>query len=142
METRFSGHGVYRTEYHVVWIPKYRRRVLNPGVKGYLSKLLPKILREMPGVEILEMSVQVDHIHVVMIIPPKYAVSQVVGRIKGRTASMLRKKFAWLGKVYWKENVLWSPGYFVSTIGLNENQIIRYVKWQGTQDSGQAKLEF
>ena len=142
METRFSGHGVYRTEYHVVWIPKYRRRVLNPGVKGYLSKLLPKILREMPGVEILEMSVQADHIHVVMIIPPKYAVSQVVGRIKGRTASMLRKKFAWLGKVYWKENVLWSPGYFVSTVGLNENQIIRYVKWQGTQDSGQAKLEF
>jgi putative transposase len=85
---------------------------------------------------------EIRHIHVVMIIPPKYAVSQVVGRIKGRTASMLRKKFAWLGKVYWKENVLWSPGYFVSTVGLNENQIIRYVKWQGTQDSGQAKLEF
>ena len=142
METRFSGHGVYRTEYHVVWIPKYRRRVLNPGVRGYFSKLLPKILREMPGVEILQMSVQVDHIHVVMIIPPKYAVSDVVGRMKSRTASMLRKKFAWLGKVYWKENVLWSPGYFVSAIGLNEKQIIRYVKWQGTQDSGQAKLEF
>jgi len=106
VETRFSGHGVYRTEYHVVWIPKYRRRVLKPGVRGYLSKLLPKILREMPGVEILEMSLQVDHLHVVLIIPPKYAVSEVVGRIKGRTASMLRKKFAWLGKVYWKENVV------------------------------------
>ena len=142
METRFSGHGVYRTEYHVVWIPKYRRRVLNPGVRGYFSKLLPKILREMPGVEILQMSVQVDHIHVVMIIPPKYAVSDVVGRMKSRTASMLRKKFAWLAKVYWKENVVWSPGYFVSAIGVNEKQIIRYVKWQGTQDSGQAKLEF
>ena len=142
METRISGHGVYRTEYHVVWIPKYRRRVLNPGVRGYFSKLLPKILREMPGVEILQMSVQVDHIHVVMIIPPKYAVSDVVGRMKSRTASMLRKKFAWLAKVYWKENVVWSPGYFVSAIGVNEKQIIRYVKWQGTQDSGQAKLEF
>jgi putative transposase len=126
----------------VVWIPKYRRRVLNPGVRGYFSKLLPKILREMPGVEILQMSVQVDHIHVVMIIPAKYAVSDVVGRMKSRTASMLRKKFARLAKVYWKENVLWSPGYFVSAIGLNEKQIIRYVKWQGTQDSGQAKLEF
>ena len=96
----------------------------------------------MPGVEILQMSVQVDHIHVVMIIPPKYAVSDVVGRMKSRTASMLRKKFAWLAKVYWKENVVWSPGYFVSAIGVNEKQIIRYVKWQGTQDSGQAKLEF
>ena len=58
-----------------------------------------------------------------MVIPPKYAVSAVVGRIKGRSASMLRKKFAWLGKVYWKENIVWSPGFFVSTIGLNEQQI-------------------
>jgi putative transposase len=142
VETRFSGHGMYRTEYHVVWIPKYRRRVLNPGVRGYLSKVFPAILRGMPGVEILEINMQEDHIHVVMIIPPKYAVSEVLGRIKGQSASKLRKKFAWLAKVYWKENVFWSPGYFVSTIGVNENQIIRYVRWQGSQDSGQAKLEF
>ena len=129
METRFSGHGAYRTEYHVVWIPKYRRRILNPGVSGYISKLFPKILREMPGVEILETNIQRDHIHAIMIIPPKYAVSEVIGRIKGRSASMLRKKFAWLGKVYWKENIVWSPGYFVSTIGIDEKQIMRYVQW-------------
>ncbi len=142
METRFSGHGVYRTEYHIVWIPKYRRRILNPGIVSYIRKLFPGILREMPGVEIIEINMQIDHIHAIMIIPPKYAVSEVIGRIKGRSASMLRKKFAWLGKVYWKENVVWSPGYFISTVGLNEQQIIRYVKWQGHQDSGQAKLEF
>ena len=142
METRFSSHGVYRTEYHVVWIPKYRSRILNPGVRGYISKLFPKILKEMPGVEILEKNMQVDHIHAIMIIPPKYAVSDVIGRIKGRSASMLRKKFAWLGKVYWKERIVWSPGYFVSTIGLNEKKIMRYVRWKGHQDSGQAKLDF
>ena len=142
METRFSGHGVYRTEYHIVWIPKYRRRILNPGIVSYTRKLFPGILREMPGVEVIEINMQVDHIHALMIIPPKYAVSEVIGRIKGRSSSMLRKKFAWLGKVYWKENVVWSPGYFISTVGLNEQQIIRYVKWQGHQDSGQAKLEF
>ena len=96
----------------------------------------------MPGVEILEINIQPDHIHGVVIIPPKYAVSAVMERIKGRSASMLRKKFAWLAKVYWKENVVWSPGYFVSTVGVNEQQIIRYVRWQGSQDSGQAKLEF
>ena len=141
METRFSGHGAYRTEYHVVWIPKYRRRVLNPGVSGYISKLFPKLLMEMPGVEILETNIQRDHIHAIMIIPPKYAVSDVIGRIKGRSASILRKKFAWLGKVYWKENIVWSPGYFVSTIGIDEKQIMRYVQWQGRQDSGQAKLD-
>ena len=141
MENRFSGHTVYRTEYHIVWIPKYRRRILNPGVKAYLSKLFPFILETMPGVEIVEINIQVDHIHSVMIIPPKYSVADVMGRIKGQTSSRLRKKFAWLAKVYWKENIVWSPGYFVSTIGLNEMQILSYVKWQENQDSGQAKLE-
>ena len=126
----------------MVWIPKYRRKILNPGLRGYLSKVFPKILREMPGVEIVEMSMQVDHIHAIMIVPPKYSVSEVIGRIKGRSASMLRKKFVWLEKVYWKERVVRSPGYFVSTIGLNEQSIMRYVQWQKSQDSGQAKLEF
>ena len=141
MENRVSAHTVYRTEYHIVWIPKYRRRILNPGVRGYLEKILPKLLRGMPGVEIVEINIQVDHIHSVMIIPPKYAVSDVVGCIKGRTASMLRAKFEWLEKVYWKENIVWSPGYFVATVGLDEQMIIKYVKYQEHQDSGQAQLE-
>jgi putative transposase len=140
METRLSGHGVYRTEYHVVWITKYRRRMLNPGVKGYLLKLFPKILRSLPGCELLEVNVQVDHVHMLLLIPPKYAVSKVIGRLKQFTAKHLREKFAWLDKVYWKERIVWSPGYFVATVGLDEQQITEYVKWQGTQDSGQAKL--
>ena len=142
MQTRFSGHGVYRTEYHIVWIPKYRRRILNPGVKGYLSKLFPKVMRNLPGCAIEEYNIQADHIHMVMIIPPRYAVSDVIGKIKCWIASRLRKKFTWLENVYWKENIVWSPGYFVSTIGLDEKTILDYVKWQGIQDSGQAKLEF
>ena len=141
METRLSGHGAYRTEYHIVWITKYRRRILNPGVKGYLSKLFPKVMKGMPGCEIIERNIQVDHIHMVMVIPPKYAVSDVIGEIKQATASALREKFAWLEKVYWKERVVWSPGYFVSTVGLDEKQISEYVKWQTHQDSGQAKLD-
>ena len=141
METRLSGHGVYRTEYHIVWIAKYRRRILNPGVRGYLIKLFPKVLRKMPGCEIVEQSIQVDHIHLLMVIPPKYAVSDVIGEIKQYTSSRMRGKFAWLGKVYWKERVVRSPGYFVSTVGLDEKQITEYVRWQGGQDSGQAKLD-
>ena len=141
METKLSGHGVYRTEYHVVWIPKYRRRILNPGVRGYLIKLSPKVLRKMPGCEIVEQSIQVDHIHLLMMIPPKYAVSDVIGEIKQYTSSRMRGKFALLGKVYWKERVVWSPGYFVSTVGLDEKQITEYVRWQGGQDSGQAKFD-
>ena len=142
MEIRVSGHGAYRTEYHVVWIPKYRRRILNPGVGTYLSKLFPKLLRQMPGVEIVLRNIQVDHIHTVMIIPPRYAVSEVIGRLKGQSANLLRKQFAWLSKVYWAENVVWSPGFFVSTVGIDEAKILAYVKWQQRQDSGQAQLEF
>ena len=94
----------------------------------------------MPGCEIVEYNVLVDHIHMVMIIPPKYAVSDVIGRIKGMTSNNLRKKFSWLKKVYWKENIVWSPGYFVSTVGVDEEKILKYVQWQERQDSGQAKL--
>ena len=94
-----------------------------------------------PGCEILEISVQPEHLHVVMIIPPKYSVSDVIGRMKGMTSSALRKKFGWLKKVYWKEDLVWSPGYFVSTVGVDEERVLRYVQWQEHQDSGQAKLE-
>jgi putative transposase len=142
MELRLSGHGAYRTQYHICWIPKYRRRILNAGVRGYMVKLLPKVLQGMPGCEITECNIQVDHIHILMIIPPRYAVSDVVGRMKGITAHQLRKKFDWLKNVYWKENIVWSPGYFVSTVGIDEEQIIQYIRWQERQDSGQAKLEF
>lgn len=142
MEIRLSGHGAYRTEYHIVWIPKYRRRILNPGVRGYLAKLFLRAVRKMPGCEIVSYNMQVDHIHMVIIIPPRYSVSEVIGRLKGQTAGGLRKKFGWLKKVYWKENVVWSPGYFVSTVGIEEEKILKYVEWQGRQDSGQTKFEF
>ena len=141
METRYSGYTVYRTEYHIVWIPKYRRRILNPGIKTYLGKMLPKVLETMPGCEMVEYNIQVDHIHTVMVIPPKYSVSEVVGRIKELTASRLRKRFEWLKKMYWEDNTMWSPGFFVSTIGIDEDKIRKYVRWQESQDSGQAKLE-
>jgi len=141
MEIRLSGHAAYRTEYHIVWIPKYRHRILNPGIKGYLEALFPKVMEGLPGCEIVKYNIQADHIHMVMVIPPKYAVSSVVGKIKGKTSSELRKKFKWLEKRYWKENIVWSPGYFVSTVGIEEEKILKYVEYQGRQDSGQAKLE-
>lgn len=109
---------------------------------NYLEKILPQVVAEMPGCEIVEKNIQPDHIHMVMVIPPRYAVGAVVGRMKGRTASLLRRKMAWLARVFWKENVVWSPGYFVSTVGVDEEKIIAYVKWQEQQDHGQAKLEF
>jgi len=78
MEIRLSGHSAYRTEYHIVRISKYRRRILNPGLRGYSKKLFPKIMRSLPGCEIIEYNIQVDHIHMVIAIPPSYKVSEVV----------------------------------------------------------------
>ena len=98
-------------------------------------------MKAIPGCEMVEVNIQSEHIHMVTIIPPKYAVSAVVGRIKGKTASRLRKKFWWLRKRYQRENVVWSPGYFVSTVGIERERILTYVEYQGRQDSGQAKLE-
>jgi putative transposase len=141
METRLSGHSVSCTEYHIVWIPKYCYRILNLGVRAYLEKLIPIVIKTIPGCEMVEYNIQVDHIHMVMVIPPKYAVSEVIGRIKGVTASKLRNRFGWLRKRYQRENVVWSPGYYVSTIGIDEDKVIKYVQWQEHQDSGQAKLE-
>ena len=95
----------------------------------------------MPGVEIEMVGFDGDHLHMVMIIPPKYAISDVMGRLKSQSSSRMRKKFTWLEKVYWKENIMWSPGYFVSSVGVDEETIKRYVEYQGQQDSGQLRQE-
>jgi len=140
MEVRYSNHTAYKTEYHVVWIPKYRRRILRPGVDVSLERMLKHQTKSMPGVEIVQLGIEIDHVHLVIIIPPKYRVSDVIGALKGNSASRLRKMFKWLQKVYWQENVVWSPGYFVSTVGIDEEKVLRYVKYQERVDSGQAKL--
>jgi len=77
-----------------------------------------------------------------MVIPPKYAVSKVVGTIKKKTSRSLSRKFVFLKKVYWDRKGVWSKGYFVSTVGINEEVIRRYVQSQEEEETGQAKLEF
>ena len=82
-----------------------------------------------------------DHLHMIMVIPPKYSIANVMGTLKSKSSSLLRKKYSWLSKVYWKENILWSPGYFVSSVGVDEETIRRYVEHQGLQDSSQLKVQ-
>lgn len=130
MKKRLSGHTAYKSEYHIVWVTKYRLPVLNAARRKYLTRLFPKILVEMPGCEVVGYNILVDHIHMVMVIPPKYAVKEVVGRLKGITSSRLRRRFPKLEKHYWKENVVWSPGYSVSTVGIEEDKILSYVRNQ------------
>ena len=104
-----ASHSASYLKYHVVWVCKYRRRILNPGVSNYVDKVLKKLLRSMPGVEIETIGFDLDHLHMVMVVPPKYSIAMVMGRMKSQSASELRKRFAWLSKVYWEENIVWSP---------------------------------
>jgi len=141
MEVRVSNHSVYKTQYHIVFIPKYRRRIFkNPGVRHLMHRLLYEASESIPGVEIREQNVQEDHVHMMIIIPPRYSVSEVVQRLKGVTSMIMRKKMKWLKKMYTKSGI-WSTGYFVSTVGIDENIIRNYVRYQEDLDSGQAKLD-
>ena len=88
-----------------------------------------------------KISFDMDHLHMIMVIPPKYSIANVMGTLKSKSSSLLRKKHSWLSKVYWKENILWSPGYFVSSVGVDEETIRRYVEHQGLQDSSQLKVQ-
>ena len=137
MQYKVTGHGVYHLKYHIVWVCKYRRRILKPDVTVYTDKLLRGLLRRMPGVELETIGFDQDHLHMVLQIPPKYAIADVVAQLKSQSASRLRTKFPWLAKVYWKENLVWSPGYFVSSIGADEARIKHYIEYQGRQDAGQ-----
>ena len=141
MEVKLSAHSAYRLQYHIVWVCKYRRKILKPGVCKYTHKLLLGLLRSMPGLELEAIGFDGDHIHMVLEIPLNYAIADVVGQLKSQSASRLRKKFKWFGKVYWKENIVWSPGYFVSSVGVDEETIKNYVEHQGRQDSGQLRME-
>jgi putative transposase len=95
-----------------------------------------------PDWHYIEIGIDKDHIHLYMVIPPKYSVSKVVETIKSNTSRELTKKFSqFLGDVYWDGKGIWSKGYFVSTVGINEETIRRYVRQQGEEDTGQAQLE-
>jgi len=135
MEIRTQAHVAFKLLYHIVWIPKYRYKVLVDGVAKYATNVIKNIvIDEYPDVFLEEISVQQDHVHLIMSIPPKYSLSSVIGNIKRLSSKRLRQKFEYLKK---PRNNLWSIGYFVSSIGLNENKIRKYVKYQQKQDEGQ-----
>ena len=125
----------------MVWVCKYRRRVLNPGVESYIRKIMPKLQRSMPGVKVKKMGFDGDHIHLVMEIAPRWSIAEVMGNLKSRSSGLIRDKFSWLSRVYWNEKIFWSPGYFVSSVGIDEEIIMRYVENQGQEDLGQLRMQ-
>jgi len=123
------AHVVYQCSYHIVWCPKYRFRILKGGIAKFIAETI-RSLCEWKVIEILELSVGEDHVHAVVSIPPKLSISEVVGTLKGKTAIKVFKSYPALKrKPYWG-NHFWSRGYCVTTIGMDENKIRRYVKYQ------------
>lgn len=141
MKIKRSAPGAYHHQYHVVWIPKYRKTVLKGERKQYLEKGLFDIETFHPDIAIETFSIQGDHIHRVIMIPPKYAVSAIVGKIKANPSREIRQRFPWIKKIYWR-NECWSVGFFSSTVGVNEDVIKGYVEFQEKVDTGKLQLAF
>jgi putative transposase len=137
-----SGWYVFVPPGGTILLRRLYRKVLKAGIGDYLQRKIKQISSFHPEIEILEVNTDLDHIHVLVSIPPKFSVSEIVNMIKANTGGAMRNKFPFLDKVYWGVNGIWSTGYFVSTVGINESTIRKYVQMQGKEDSGQAKLEF
>ena len=132
------SHVRWECKYHIVWVPKYRRKKLY----GKIRKGFGVIIRELcnqKGVEILEGHAMPDHIHICLSIPPKYSISHVVGFLKGKSAIRIHREFY---KLMRDGKSFWARGYFVSTVGLDEKTIRNYIKKQEDSDKRQLEFEF
>ena len=127
------SHVIWHCEYHIVWTPKYRYKVLKGAVSrevrdsinGFASRL---------GCEIVALNIQVDHVHLLIRVPPKLSISELMGTLKGRSASRIFQKFPkFKEKPYWG-NHFWARGYCVDTIGLDNEMIRKYVKFQDKKE--------
>ena len=140
MKFKKQTNCLYYCIYHIVFTTKYRRKIFNEGTFAYMKERLKQLYDYYPEIEIQEINHDKDHIHMMISIPPKMSVGQVVRIIKSNTAKDMKKKFAFLKDVYWGTDGIWSDGYFVSTVGVNEKVIKNYIEMQGKEDLGQAEL--
>jgi putative transposase len=140
MEYRRQTHAVFHTRYHIVFTTKFRRKLFKRGIGQYLKRLVFGLQRQHPELHIIEVNANEDHIHILLSIAPKLSVANAVGIIKANTARQLKKKFPFLVTGYFDTQTIWSIGYFVSTVGITESVVQKYIEMQGKEDSGQAKL--
>ena len=132
------SHTKWLCKYHIVFTPKYRRK----AIYGQYKESIGQILRQLcnyKGVEILEGHLMPDHIHMLVSIPPKYSVSQFMGYLKGKSSLMIFDKHANL-KYKFGNRHFWSEGYYVSTVGLNESTIKKYIREQEAHDIAMDKI--
>ncbi len=137
---RKLSHTTYKCEYHLLWTPKYRYRILKDALSSELRRDIYGLC-SMKEVLIEELNIQPDHIHLYCSVPPKISISSFMGFLKGKTAIKILRSYPDLRKrVYWG-NHFWSRGYFVNTVGLNEDLIRRYVKYQEKEERDQENRD-
>ena len=132
------AHVVYQCSYHIVWTPKYRFRILDGEVKKEVEEKIGSICK-WKDVEILELNVRIDHIHMIVTIPPRLSISNFMGILKGKTAILIFKGIPGLKKKPYWGNHFWSRGYCVTTIGMDEEKIRRYVKYQEDHEKSEEE---
>jgi putative transposase len=133
------SHTVWDCKYHIVWVPKKRRKIIYGKLRNDLGSILRRLC-EYKGVEVVEGTLCVDHIHVCLAIPPKYAVSTIVGYLKGKSAMIIFEKYSRLKRNF-KGHSFWARGYYVSTVGLDEAKIRTYIKNQEMNESIEDKYD-
>ena len=126
------AHTKWMCKYHIVFTPKYRRKIIYYKLREDIKEII-RDLCKWKGVEIIEGKAMPDHVHLLVSIPPKYSVSQVMGYVKGKSALMIFDRHANL-KYKFGNRHFWSRGYYVSTVGLNEATIAKYVREQEKHD--------
>ena len=134
MRTRSLNHCVYEVQYHLVWGVKYRRKILKEYVKPEIIKSIRKLQNTYPTWYIHEINTDQDHIHILIEISPKYSVSEVVQKLKIQTSKDLQSKFKFIDKIFGLHEGIWATGYYVSTVGMDEDKIAQYIAHQGQQD--------
>ena len=132
------AHTKWLCKYHLVFTPKYRRKIIYNEIRADIRDII-KDLCKWKGVEILEGHMMPDHVHLLLSIPPKYSVSQVMGYLKGKSAMMIFDRHSNLKYRFGNRN-FWATGYYVSTVGLNEATIAKYIREQEKQDQMMDKI--
>jgi putative transposase len=134
MRTRQLSHSTYQHQYHIVWGTKYRRKFLKDYVLLELRKSLYATVKKYPTLWIETLNTDEDHVHIQIEIPPNITVSDAVAKLKKNSSSHLRARFKFIRDIYLDKDGIWSVGYFSSTVGLNEQNVKRYIEWQSKKD--------
>jgi len=138
-DTSSLCHSRWDCKYHIVWIPKYRRKVMFGNIRKHLGEIFHELAKQ-KECRIVEGHIAVDHVHMCISIPPKYAVAQVVGFIKGKSAIYIARNFGGRQRNFQGEN-FWARGYYVSTVGRDEEMIKAYIKNQEAEDHKTDQLK-